>query len=165
MVFTWFWIEKFLPLDNNNNKKQPAFQLVFLIIFPESDGKTVSRRRLKPFSSVALYPRLLYFVTEDVSPAVFSKSSLSLSGAGSTRQFNTEQLSAFCERVGGGSLSSRRGTHTVMQRHVNLILSALALRMVVKLTFSVLSSLIWFLAVTVSESRAWWFWWNLSEAF
>lgn len=108
VAFTWFRIEKFLPL-NNNNKKQPAFQIVPLIILPESDEKTVSRRRLKPFPSVAFYPRWLCFVTEDVSPAVFSKSSLSLGGAGSKRRFNTEQLSAFCERVAGGSLSFRRG--------------------------------------------------------
>ena len=78
-----------------------------LIIFPESSEKTVSRRRLKSFSSVAFYPCLQYFVTEHISFDVFSKSRLSLSGVGSKMQFKIEQLSAFCERVGGGSLSFR----------------------------------------------------------
>lgn len=80
---------------------------MFLIIFPESSEKTVSRRRLKSFSSVAFYPCLQYFITEHISSDVFSKSRLSISGVGSKIQFKIEPLSASCERVGGRSLSFR----------------------------------------------------------
>lgn len=41
--------------------------------------------------------------------------------------------------------------NTAGHRCTNLMLSALGLRMFVKLTFAVLSSLVWFLAMVVSE--------------